>query len=50
MKFRDVVEARVIICWLDRRVPCLGGHFGALVSLVGGVSCLMSLLAGGEAV
>ena len=36
MKLRDAVEARVVICWLDRRVPCLGGHFGALVSLVGG--------------
>jgi len=36
MTFRDVVEARGITCWLNRRVLCLGGHLGALVSLVGG--------------
>jgi len=36
MTFRDVVEARDITYWLNRRVPCLGGHFGASVSLVGG--------------
>ena len=37
MTFRDVFEARGITYWLNRRVPCLGGHFGALFRWLGGL-------------